>query len=213
MAQGGTVAHLTWKGVLLMHISQTGIQLIQHFEGCRLTAYQCPAGVWTIGWGTTEPINGVRPHKGMRITQAQADTLLMQHLTTYEQAVNTLVTYPIHQNQFDALVSFTYNCGKGALQTSTLLSKLNQGDVKGAAQEFLRWNKAGGKVLPGLIRRRTAERQLFLTLPEDPDYLQAIDTLVQANIITSPKLWQNHAYTSQHVRALFLKLSALLKNT
>ena len=145
-----------------MKISEVGVNLIKSFEGCSLKAYKCPAGVWTIGWGTTEPINGVKPHEGMIITQQQADELLIKNLKAYENAVNKYVTYPINQNQFDALVSFAYNCGNGALKTSTLLKKLNAGDVHGAANEFLRWNKANGKVLNGLTRRREAERKLFL---------------------------------------------------
>lgn len=163
--------------------------------------------MWTIGWGTTEPIHGIRPHEGMRITQQQADSLLLDHLKSYEQTVKTSVTYPIHQNQFDALVSFTYNCGKGALKTSTLLKKLNQGDIHGAAQEFLRWNKAGGQVLAGLTRRRTAEMELFLTPPEDPLYEQAIDTLVEAQIITSPQIWKDRTYTQANVRDLMIKVA------
>lgn len=148
-------------------ISKVGIDLIKSFEGCYLNAYKCPAGVWTIGWGTTEPIDGVKPHEGMVITQKQADELLIKNLRGYENAVNEYVTYSINQNQFDALVSFAYNCGNGALKTSTLLKKLNAGDVHGAANEFLRWNKANGKVLNGLTRRRETERKLFLKEEEE----------------------------------------------
>lgn len=150
-----------------MKLSKVGIDLIKSFEGCYLKAYKCPAGVWTIGWGTTEPIDGVKPHEGMVITQKQADELLIKNLNGYENAVNEHVTYSINQNQFDALVSFAYNCGNGALKTSTLLKKLNAGDVHGAANEFLRWNKANGKVLSGLTRRREAERKLFLKEEEE----------------------------------------------
>ena len=149
-------------------ISKVGIDLIKSFEGCYLKAYKCPAGVWTIGWGTTESINGVKPHEGMIITQKQADDLLIKNLKSYENTVNKYVTYTkLNQNQFDALVSFTYNCGAGALQKSTLLQKLNKGDVQGAADEFLRWNKANGKTLNGLTRRREAERKLFLKENEE----------------------------------------------
>ena len=150
-----------------MKISEVGVNLIKSFEGCSLKAYKCPVGVWTIGWGTTEPINGVKPHEGMIITQQQADELLIKNLKAYENAVNKYVTYQINQNQFDALVSFAYNCGNGALKTSTLLKKLNAGDVQGAANEFLRWNKANGKVLNGLTRRRESERKLFLKEEEE----------------------------------------------
>lgn len=193
-----------------MQTSQTGINLIKHFEGCKLTAYKCPAGVWTIGWGTTEPIDSILPHEGMRITQQQADILLIDHLKSYEQAVHAYVTYPICQNHFDALVSFTYNCGKNALKTSTLLKKLNQGDLQGAAKEFLRWNKAGGKVLAGLTRRRTAEMELFLTPPQDNPYEQAIDNLVEARLIASPQIWKDRTYTQQNVRDLIVKVASRL---
>ncbi|WP_082238815.1 lysozyme [Niameybacter massiliensis] len=151
-----------------MRISKVGIDLIKSFEGCYLKAYKCPAGVWTIGWGTTEPINGIKPHEGMVITQKQADDLLIKNLKSYENAVNKYVTYSkLNQNQYDALVSFTYNCGAGALQKSDLLNRINKGDVLGTADEFLRWNKGGGKVLPGLVRRREAERKLFLEEEEE----------------------------------------------
>ena len=147
----------------MFKISKVGVDLIKSFEGCYLKSYRCPAGVWTIGWGTTEPINGVRPHDGMTITQAQADQLLIKNLKAYEDAVNKYVKVTINQNQFDALVSFTYNCGCGALQNSTLLKCLNQGRIQAAAEQFDVWNKGGGKVLRGLVRRRSAEKKLFLT--------------------------------------------------
>lgn len=139
-----------------MKTSKTGLNLIKQFEGCRLTAYRCPAGVWTIGYGHT---GGVK--EGQKITQVQADAYLATDLGRYEKSVNEYVKVTINQNQFDALVSFTYNCGPGALKGSTLLRKLNAGDYTGAAAEFPRWNKAGGKVLNGLIRRRAAEKALF----------------------------------------------------
>ena len=139
-----------------MKTSKTGINLIKQFEGCSLTAYKCPAGAWTIGYGHTGGVT-----QGQKITQAQAEAYLITDLGAYEKYVNQYVKVRINQNQFDALVSFTYNCGPGALKTSTLLRKLNAGDYKGAAAEFPRWNKGGGKVLNGLIRRRAAEKALF----------------------------------------------------
>jgi lysozyme len=139
-----------------MKISQSGIDLIKRFEGCRLKSYLCPAGVWTIGYGHTA---GVR--KNQIITSDQASAMLMSDLLQFERAINAMVAVPLKQGQFDALVSFAFNLGSGALASSTLLRKLNSGDFKGAADEFLRWNKAGGKVLEGLVRRRAAERQLF----------------------------------------------------
>lgn len=139
-----------------MKINEAGLNLIKDFEGCRLKAYLCPAGIWTIGYGHTQ---GVKPD--MVINQLQAERFLKQDLKRFEDAVTSLVKVPITPNQFSALVSFAYNVGTGALYDSTLLRKLNKKDYKGAANEFLRWNKAGGKVLSGLTRRRLAEKDLF----------------------------------------------------
>lgn len=139
-----------------------GIELIKEFEGCRLTAYKCPAGVWTIGYGHTGAVDGKPVSAGMTITAAKATQLLKSDLAKFEAAVNSYVTAPITQNMFDALVSFAYNCGAGALKGSTLLKKLNAKDYEGAAAEFPKWNKAGGKVLNGLVRRRERERKLFM---------------------------------------------------
>ena len=146
-----------------MKTSQKGINLIKQFEGCQLTAYKCPAGVWTIGYGTTGKVDGKEICKGMKISKQKAEQLLKKDLEQFEKSVNNFVKVSINQNQFDALVSFAYNVGAGALKGSTLLKKLNQKDYKGAANEFLKWNKGGGKVLAGLTRRREAERKLFLT--------------------------------------------------
>ena len=140
-----------------MKTSNNGINLIKQFEGCILSAYKCPAGVWTIGYGHTKDVK-----QGMKITTNQATNLLKEDLKTYENYVNKYVKVKLNQNQFDALVSFTFNCGGGALKSSTLLKKLNKGDYTGAANELLRWNKASGKVLAGLTRRRKAEKALFL---------------------------------------------------
>lgn len=140
-----------------MRTSQKGIDLIKKFEGCRLEAYKCPAGIWTIGYGHTK---GVKD--GMIITQEQAEEFLREDLRIFEQTVESCVKVPLSQNQFDALVSFCYNCGSGALRTSTLLRLLNEGKYSEAGEQFLRWNKAGGKVLVGLTRRREEERELFL---------------------------------------------------
>ena len=158
-----------------MIISERGLDLIKDFEGYLrplkdggCIAYRCPAGVWTIGWGCTKGVKA-----GMTWTKQQAVEGLRRELAECEAAVTRLVTVPIHQHQFDALVSFAYNCGVGALGKSTILRKLNRGDVEGAAAAFLMWNKArvNGKmtVLRGLTRRRSAERALFLTPPEDTE--------------------------------------------
>lgn len=140
-----------------MRTSQKGINLIKKFEGCRLEAYKCPAGIWTIGYGHTK---GVKD--GMKISWEQAEEFLREDLKIYEQAVERCVKVPLSQNQFDALVSFCYNCGGEALRTSTLLRLLNDGNYSEAGEQFLRWNKAGGRVLAGLTRRREEEQALFL---------------------------------------------------
>ncbi len=139
--------------------SSAGLQLIKSFEGLRLTAYQDMVGVWTIGYGHTGP--DVRP--GLMITQEQANALLAADLARFEQGVAKLVTLLLNQYQFDALVSFSYNLGLGNLQHSTLLRLLNAGEVTAAAEQFLCWDKAGGRQVAGLTRRRKAERELFLT--------------------------------------------------
>ncbi|HEQ3519056.1 TPA: lysozyme [Citrobacter freundii] len=149
-----------------MQTSEKGIKNIKDFEGCSLTAYPDPrtgGAPWTIGYGWTHPVDGKPIKPGMTIKQETADRLLKTGLVSYENDVLKMAKVKLTQGQFDALVSFAYNVGSRALSTSTLLRKLNDGDVNGTADEFLRWNKAGGKVLNGLARRREAERALFLS--------------------------------------------------
>ncbi len=141
----------------MMKINSRGLQLIKHFEGLFLQAYLCPAEVLTIGYGHTADVQ-----PGDVITAQQADTFLLEDVSASERAVNRLVTVPLTQNQFDALVSFVFNLGGHNFKSSTLLRKLNAGDYTGAAEEFPRWVNAGGKQLSGLIRRREAEKALFL---------------------------------------------------
>ena len=139
-----------------MKTSQYGIDLIKHFEGCELKAYKCPAGVWTIGYGHTK---GVQP--GDEWSEDHADHMLQVELEEYEGYVDKYVTAPLGQNQFDALVSWTYNLGGGNLSASTMLKVLNAGEYDEVPNQMLRWNKAGGKVLEGLTRRRQAEADMF----------------------------------------------------
>ncbi len=143
-------------------ISKTGIDLISSFEGIRLNAYDDGVGVWTIGIGTTVYPNGVKVKKGDKCTLEQAKSYFAHDLKSFEKTINDSVKVPLSQNQFDALVSLAYNIGSGAFKNSTLLKKLNAKDYAGAADQFLVWNKGGGKVLKGLVRRREAERALFL---------------------------------------------------
>lgn len=139
-----------------MKTGTKGIELIKHFEGCELEAYKCAAGVWTIGYGH---IKGVTPESV--ITQEQAEQMLVEELNEYEGYINDMVTVPLSQNQFDALVSWVYNLGGGNLKASTLLKVVNSGEFNGVPEQIMRWNKAGGKVLEGLTRRRQAEVDLF----------------------------------------------------
>lgn len=137
-------------------ISTVGLALIKGFEGLQLKAYKCPAGIWTIGYGHTK---SAKP--GQVINSTQADELLKADVKVFEKAVNAQ-NLNLNQNQFDALVSFTYNVGAGNLQKSTLLkkAKINPNDAS-IKNEFAKWNKANGKVLPGLTLRRKAEAELY----------------------------------------------------
>lgn len=152
-----------------MKIGYKGIALIKVFEGNWLTAYKCPAGVWTIGVGHTGKVGLKKICKGMKITNIQSTALLKADIKAFEKAVNTYVSVKLTQNQFDALVSFAFNEGAGNLKKSTLLKKLNAGDYIGASKEFLKWNKADIdndgelEVLKGLTRRRYAEQKLFMS--------------------------------------------------
>ena len=141
-----------------MKINNKGLELIKKYEGCRLLAYKCPAGVWTIGYGHTAGVKS-----GMAITKADAERLLLQDLKRFEEGVETLVKVPLTSNQFSALVSFAFNCGISALRSSTLLKKLNVGNLNGAAREILRWDKVNKKPVEGLTKRRKEEQKLFLT--------------------------------------------------
>jgi lysozyme len=138
-----------------MRTSDEGVNLIKGFEGLRLQAYLCPAGVWTIGYGHTK---GVR--KGDVCTEEDAEQMLRDDLIGFERCVTENVEVPLAQNQFDALVSFAFNVGCGAFKGSTLLRKLNAGDPS-ASDELLRWTKAGGVEVDGLVARRHGEREIF----------------------------------------------------
>lgn len=141
-----------------MKPSQACIDLIKSFEGYRAHAYQDSVGVWTIGYGTT---HGVQP--GQTITEPEALHRLTGTVEAMADVLATAIHVPVTQNQFDACVCFAYNVGTGAFTRSTLLRNLNAGEYAAAAEQFLRWTHAGTQVLPGLVRRRQAERALFLT--------------------------------------------------
>jgi GH24 family phage-related lysozyme (muramidase) len=144
-------------------INSDGLTVVKHFEGLELRAYQDAVGVWTIGYGHTSAAGPPTVYAGQTITEQEAETILKRDLNLFENGVRDLVAVPVNSNQFSALVSFSFNVGLGALRNSTLLRKLNAGDYQGAANELPRWTKAGGRTLPGLVRRRDAERALFLS--------------------------------------------------
>ena len=143
-----------------MRISEAGVDLIKSFEGCKLEAYKCPAGIWTIGYGHT----GSDVTSGLSIDEQEAESLLYDDLAQFENGVNKLTQeLDITQGMFDALVCFAYNVGLGNLAKSTLLKLLKQNKVLEASEQFKVWNKSGGKELAGLTRRRNAEAELFLS--------------------------------------------------
>jgi len=155
-----------------LHLSPKGAALIKAFESClqpigggKFRPYPDPVQVLTIGWGHTNH-NGRQFDTSAVWTQADCDSEFLADMAIFEKAVARNVTVQLNQDQFDALVSFTFNLGEGNLKQSTLLKKLNAGDFAGAAQEFPRWNKAGGRVLPGLVRRRASEALLFQSIPD-----------------------------------------------
>jgi lysozyme len=143
-------------GMVLMNLGYNGTKILKFFEGCRLTAYQDSVGVWTIGYGHTKGV-----HAGMSITQEEAEQMLLTELEEYEGYIEKYVTVPLTQNQFDALVVWVYNLGPTNFRRSTLLKELNSGNYTAAGNEITKWNKAGGKVLAGLVKRREAEAELF----------------------------------------------------
>lgn len=147
-----------------MSVNQATIDLIKKYEGCRLTAYQDVVGIWTIGYGTTAAADlGITPSKGLTITQDRAEDLLRQGVDKFAATVDALITTNVNSNEFGACVSLAYNIGTNAFAKSTVLRELNVGHKDKAVAAFRMWNKAGGEVIKGLVNRREAEIELFLT--------------------------------------------------
>jgi len=172
-----------------MKTSVEGLNLIKDYEGLRLEAYYCSSGVLTIGYGHTGPDVWV----GMTITESEAEHLLQQDLVKFENGVEELITVPLNQNQFDALVSFTYNVGVGALQDSTLRKRLNAGEDpnKVAEEELPRWNKGANGPLPGLTRRRESEVKLFTLEKRIVELCTNYNTWLKKKTVASSKLKAN----------------------
>ena len=140
----------------MMQLSKTGIELLKHFEGCELKAYQDSVGVWTIGYGHTKGI-----YEGLEITQLEAEKMLQDELPEYEGYITDKVVPMLQQHEYDALVCWVYNLGPTNLSSSTLLKRLNAGEFDDVPFQMKRWDKAGGQPLLGLTRRRNAEALLF----------------------------------------------------
>jgi lysozyme len=148
-------------------INKEGVELIESFEGFSSKPYKDVAGIWTIGVGSIYGVNGKRVKSDHHyITKEEALQLMKRDLKRTEVRITELVKVPVNQNQFAALCSFVYNVGSGAFQRSTARMKLNRGNYEGCADEFLRWKYAGKRAIPGLLRRRKAERELFLSEDE-----------------------------------------------
>ena len=150
------------NGEKRMSLSTVGLELLKTFEGYKNKAYKDSANIWTIGYGTIRYPNGTKVKEGDTCTEAQASTYMLNDLKGFEETINNNVKVVLTQNQYDSLVSLCYNIGSSAFKESTLLKKLNAKDYLEAADQFLRWNKAGGKVISGLKNRREKERELFL---------------------------------------------------
>ena len=146
-----------------MHINERGIQIVKSFEGISLEPYLCPASVWTVGFGATAGSDGRPIDPDMEpISETEAEALLLRDLETSEGWISRLIKTALTENQFSALTSFTFNVGCSALMRSTLRMKLNRSEYQGAADEFPKWKFANKRILAGLVRRRAAERALFL---------------------------------------------------
>ena len=170
-----------------MEVNDSTIELIKEFEGFKSEAYRDPVGILTIGYGTTAAAGvGIAPKLGMTITQDDAEVYLRRAVDKFAAKIRTGITAKINENQFGAFVSLAYNIGPGAFLSSTALRKFNSGDLAGAADAILLFNKAGGKVLNGLVRRREAERKLFLTpvkrAKETPGLVATVIAILKAMV-------------------------------
>lgn len=187
-------------------INSAALRLIKEFEGFEAEAYKDPVGIVTIGYGTTAAAGvGISPKLGDKITEAQATDYLKRAVDKFAAQILPKITRAPTGNQFGAMVSLAYNIGPGAFNKSTVLRRFNAGDISGAADAFLMWNKAGGKVLAGLTRRRKAERELFLT-PDSATKLPSTSVDVKE---TAPKL--SHESKSSIWSHIVAAILAILK--
>jgi lysozyme len=164
-----------------MQMTEEGLALIRRFEGFRGEAYRCPAGVWTIGYGHTSQAGPPRVVAGMRMSEAEARDVLARDVAGFARAVERAVTREISPQQFSALVSFTFNVGPQAFSRSSVLRAVNDGDFDAVPERLKLWVKARGRTLPGLVRRRAAEAELFASSPVPPQrpwYVQLLMALL-----------------------------------
>jgi lysozyme len=173
-------------------INKATLDLVKEFEGLRLKAYKDAVGVLTIGYGTTAAAGlGIVPKAGMVITEAEAEGYLLKGLEKFASIIRPKITAPINDNEFGAFLSLAYNIGPGAFAKSSALKKFNAGDKAGAANAILLWNKAGGKVLAGLTRRRGRERELFLT-PSNQNPIKKSELVANPKLNTKPVVSHKH---------------------
>lgn len=183
-------------------INSAALRLIKEFEGFEAEAYKDPVGIVTIGYGTTAAAGvGISPKPGDKITEAQATDYLKRAVDKFAAQILPKITRTPTGNQFGAMVSLAYNIGPGAFNKSTVLRRFNAGDIQGAADAFLMWNKAGGKVLAGLTRRRKAERELFLT----PDHVKETPKIEHVAPVVLPK----PSFLAQLIAAILAILKGL----
>ena len=188
-----------------MKISSKGIQLIKYFEGERLTAYQDSVGVWTIGIGHTGKVDGKNICRGMKITSQKSEELLKADVEYFEKAVNK-INFLLNQNQFDALVSFSFNCGVGSLQTLVKNRSLSE-----IGEAMLLYNKAGGRVLQGLVNRRKKERELFFTpVKKIEKPVDAVTVLNEKGIIVEPNKWYDGTWNDNDFKCLLIKYATYI---
>lgn len=163
-----------------MKMTEDGLALIRRFEGFRDTAYRCPAGVWTIGYGHTAQAGPPKVIAGMKISEAEARRILAADAARFADEVRAALTRELSDAQFSALVSFAFNVGAGALRSSSVLAAVNAGRFADVPGRLRLWVKAGGRVLPGLVRRREAEASLFMSEPEAAAFRSGLIGLVLA---------------------------------
>jgi lysozyme len=167
-----------------MQVNENGLTLIRKFEGFRARAYRDAVGVWTIGYGHTSRAGPPQVKAGLVVTRARAAQILAKDVAMFAEGVAGLVTAVLNDNQFSALVSFAYNVGLGNFRKSSVLSAVNREDFEAVPRRLALWSRAGGRVLPGLVRRRAAEAALFATEVDSPEggLVEVLKPIVESTV-------------------------------